>query len=222
MNRRFALPIAITLSAHAILLLGSSRPTRQITVKPKEPPIIWVIPNPPKDEEIAENKETDAANGKKDVEAPPSLPPLQPVVTFKNEITMTEAPSIPASITKNTNVLPIGTPGQPGGIGDQLHGTTLVSLDQLDNSPRTKFQAAPQYPYALKAAGITGSVFVEFTVDETGRVLNPHIVSSTHPEFETPTLRAVQTWRFEPGKHLGRVVRFRMSVPVQFSISDRD
>jgi len=63
---------------------------------------------------------------------------------------------------------------------------------------------------------------VEFTVDEMGRVINPHVTSSTHSEFEAPTLRAVQTWRFEPGKHLGRVVRFRMSVPVQFSLNDHD
>jgi TonB family protein len=63
-------------------------------------------------------------------------------------------------------------------------------------------------------------VEVEFTVDETGAVVNPWVVSSTRRSFEEPTLRAVEKWRFVPGRRLGQVVSFRMRVPVLFNLND--
>ena len=65
-----------------------------------------------------------------------------------------------------------------------------------------------------------GKVVVEFLVDEAGRVLNPHIVSSSDVIFEEPTLRAVEKWRFAPGTRHGTPVRFRMSVPVTFDLNE--
>lgn len=90
----------------------------------------------------------------------------------------------------------------------------------LDNQPRTRVQVAPQYPHAARAQGLTGEVWVEFVVDESGRVLNPRVVRASDRIFEEPTLRAVAKWRFEPGRHLGQVVRFRMSVPVVFNLNE--
>jgi protein TonB len=81
-------------------------------------------------------------------------------------------------------------------------------------------QASPVYPVQDKSLGVTGAVEVEFTVDETGAVINPWVVSSTHRSFEEPTLRAVEKWRFVPGRHHGQVVRFRMRVPVLFNLND--
>jgi protein TonB len=60
---------------------------------------------------------------------------------------------------------------------------------------------------------------VEFVVDEAGHVLDPHVLRSSNPLFEAPTLRAVAKWRFEPGRKDGRVVRFRMAVPVEFAVN---
>jgi protein TonB len=88
----------------------------------------------------------------------------------------------------------------------------------LDNTPRTRSQVAPAYPASERNAGISGEVLVEFTVDESGRVLNPRVVRSSRTAFESPTLRAVSNWRFEPGKKNGQAVRFRMMVPVAFNL----
>ena len=57
-----------------------------------------------------------------------------------------------------------------------------------------------------------------YVVDEAGHVLDPHVVRSSEPIFEAPTLRAVAKWRFEPGQVHGRPVRFRMAVPVAFAV----
>ena len=92
--------------------------------------------------------------------------------------------------------------------------------DGLDNTPRTRFQPAPHYPPSARSTGLTGEVLVEFTVDESGRVLDPHIVRSSDRMFEEPSLRAVAKWQFEPGRSGGRIVRFRMAVPVVFNLNE--
>ena len=94
-----------------------------------------------------------------------------------------------------------------------------VRSDLLDNAPRTRTQIAPVYPYEAKVNGRPGEVVVEFIVDESGRVLEPRVVRSTDPIFEAATVRAVSKWRFEPGRRDGRVVRFRMAVPVAFALN---
>jgi protein TonB len=90
----------------------------------------------------------------------------------------------------------------------------------LDKSPSTRFQATPIYPHAAKAQGLNGEVIVEFMVDESGRVHDPHVVSSSDRVFEENALRAVAKWVFEPGKRNNHVVRFRMSVPIIFKLND--
>jgi protein TonB len=63
-------------------------------------------------------------------------------------------------------------------------------------------------------------VVVNFTVDENGNVQDVRAVRSSHQEFEMPTIRAVSKWRFEPGRKDGKRVRFRMSVPVAFTLNE--
>src|SRR5256885_887024 len=75
MSRRFALPIAITLSAHAILLLGSSRPVSHPIPKTKEDVGCACEIVPVKDVEVDDANDTEMTKGSKDIEAPPSLPP---------------------------------------------------------------------------------------------------------------------------------------------------
>ena len=36
--------------------------------------------------------------------------------------------------------------------------------------------------------------------------------------FDSATIRSVLKWRFEPGKRNGKIVRFRMAVPVVFKL----
>ncbi len=96
----------------------------------------------------------------------------------------------------------------------------IPSVDQLDRVPRTRLQPSPVYPYEARKDGRAGEVVVTFTVDEEGRVVNPVVLRSSDPAFETPTLRAVSRWRFEPGRKNGRIVRFRLAVPVQFALND--
>jgi protein TonB len=45
-------------------------------------------------------------------------------------------------------------------------------------------------------------------------------MNSTHREFDFPAVQAVSKWKFKPGRRGGHVVNTRMSVPIQFNITD--
>jgi periplasmic protein TonB len=93
----------------------------------------------------------------------------------------------------------------------------IFSMAELDQQPRVVFQPAPQYPPDLRKKKLSGTVYVLFIVDPAGRVKQPKVQSSSHPAFDQPALKAVQRWRFEPGKRKGKPVPFKMRVPITFS-----
>jgi protein TonB len=109
----------------------------------------------------------------------------------------------------------IGGTGRPGTGGEP---ESIFSVADLDQTPRPIFQAAPTYPLDLRRRKVEGNVYVLFVVDETGRVVNPRIEKSTRPEFDAPALEAVRQWKFEPGSRHGQKVRFRMRVPLRFTV----
>jgi len=92
----------------------------------------------------------------------------------------------------------------------------LFSFADLDQTPRPVFQAAPEYPEALRRKGLQGTVYLLFIVDRNGRVKDPKVQKSSHAAFEKPALKAIRRWRFEPGKRNGKAVPFRMRLPISF------
>ncbi len=119
----------------------------------------------------------------------------------------------------STNLSGIGTGdfAMPNfNVGEDLENM-IFEMKDLDERPRATVQTKPQYPLDLRQAGIGGRVEVEFLVDPTGSVRNVKIISSTNPGFDENVLRAVRTWRFEPGKKNGKKVTVRVRQPIPFS-----
>ncbi len=108
---------------------------------------------------------------------------------------------------KLTNVAPGGKDGEDV--------DALFSLADLDQKPRAVYQSSPVMTKELRKKA-PGTVYVLFVVDQSGKVENPLVQSSTDPSFERPALAAVKQWKFEPGKRSGKAVRFRMRVPITF------
>jgi TonB family protein len=96
----------------------------------------------------------------------------------------------------------------------------LYNMAQIDQIPRVRFQARPVYPSALAKAGVTGEATISFVVDREGNVRDVSAVKSTHAEFGTAAVEAVQKWKFQPGQKGGILVNTRMSVPVVFNLSN--
>ena len=72
------------------------------------------------------------------------------------------------------------------------------------------------YPRALRDAGRRGEVVVRFIVEPDGSTSHAHIVRSSDPGFEAPTLEVVRTMRFHPGRRGGAPVRVWVQVPIQW------
>ena len=95
-----------------------------------------------------------------------------------------------------------------------------LNLAVLDRAPSAKFQARPQYPADMRAAGITGKVIVDFVIDSNGDVQKANAVRSSQREFESAAVEAVTKWKFAPGQKGGVAVDTHLQVPIVFSLND--
>jgi protein TonB len=108
-----------------------------------------------------------------------------------------------------------GKPGSGGGGGDDEFSGAF-SMSEIDQRPRAVYQVAAPYPAGMRSQKAEGTVTLIFIVDEAGRVVNPRIERSSHPEFEAPALEALRQWKFEPAVKAGKRVSCRMRVPMRF------
>lgn len=78
---------------------------------------------------------------------------------------------------------------------------TLVSRLQhgLQQHPRPKTQAMPEYPSQLREEGVTGEARLRFTVSAAGAISQLRVVAASQPEFGEAALAAVKTWTYRPG-----------------------
>ena len=217
MTTRFVIPAATALSLHLLALFGI-RTTRHPAASADSPPVYTcelgrvlddVVP-------VASDEANDAAQEKR---GEPDVSRTVESLTQPTADVFTVPPIDRESPPVRSTTIPSGPTGVPEGLGERA-GPGIVASNLLDNPPRTRSQIAPAYPYEARSGGRPGEVLVEFTVDESGKVLNPRVVRSSEAVFESPTLRAIAKWRFEPGRSHGKPVRFRMAVPVLFSLND--
>lgn len=226
MERKFALPLALAAAIHVGLLFGIPNSTTATTTRagdkpPVAPPApdsdpMEVILAPPGDEALPSAAANDHPPPPVTPERPPT-PSADPFVIVVPERPVRNPDRVATDLT-NVNFGPESRDGQKvdgGRVGN------ILTPDLLDNPPRTRLQVPPQYPPDKRRTGEEGDVVVEFTVDEAGAVVGPRVVRSTDRAFDEPTLRALARWRFEPGTRDGRVVRFRMAVPIVFKL-DRE
>jgi len=219
MKRRFAIPAALALTAHALLFVGSGRPPespvavavvrpKDKTPEPEEVKVVEVVFEPVVDTANTPGKGGGGGGASSD-EEPPRVPDVpRPEGPSRNKITMVPVP-VPSGHKGDLARLKFGN-----SLGDGSGGVVFTA-DKLDRAPDASYRKEPVYPGEMKVAGLTGTVWVEFVVNENGRVLNPRVMKSTHAGFE----EATATWRFEPGKHNGLPVRFRMNIPVVFNLN---
>jgi protein TonB len=217
-QRKFGLPVAIVASAHAILFLGFRSPHPRVFVDPPAKPATKVIELPIEDDPVIDVDNSDATEknparrgdpGPQIPDEPPTVPTDPTLVSIPTEPRAASIPSFGP-----INYIPTGPIGDPKG------SSKLSSVGDLDFVPHALSRISPIYPASMKAAGVSGTVTVMFTVDTSGRVAEVSVVSASRPEFEEPAMRAVSHWRFEPGKRHGRPTAFRMTIPLNFVLEN--
>jgi protein TonB len=91
-----------------------------------------------------------------------------------------------------------------------------------DNITRA-IQANVRYPAVALRNNTQGRVFVTFSVSESGHVEDARIVKGVSPELDAATLDAVQRLgTFVPGQLDGRTVPVSFTVPITYSITQRN
>lgn len=78
------------------------------------------------------------------------------------------------------------------------------------------------YPEIAIEMGIEGKCFIGFTVNEKGKITDVQILKkvSRCPECDKEALRVVKSMpRWKPGKLLGKNVKSRYQVPINFKLN---
>lgn len=219
---KYLLPASIAATMHVALLWlmpeGARMVSRPVDLLPGcTLPVVTNDPPPLPPEE--QDPDVDPV---KTLTGGPALPdldePAPPITKTEFSIPIQERPKGPE--TAFDRIPGIVGPGGPdtGGIG--RIGPDIFDIGKLDRVPRAKVQIPPDYPHAMKQTGTGGSVVVEFDVDTAGHVVRAEAINYTDREFVEAAVRAVRKWRFEPGRRNGKVVPFRMTVPIEFGIEN--
>ena len=192
--------------------------------------------------EAASNEQAESALPAEPEIAPPTAEPIRLEVT---QIAASLPPMPTADIVTTTNIsaLPViaappararipatstaaaktgkkrsaqaGAGSESPGSGKSGNGakTGLYTPAQYASTPR-----AP-YPAAAKKAGISGTVILSVSIDESGQPTAVNKVkSSGNPELDEAAIRTVQRWRFHPAKIDDRAVATRLQIPVRFAL----
>ncbi len=144
-------------------------------------------------------------------ESPPELSEPSPLMDL-SALEMALQPTVGDGV----GGLAMRLPGMADAQASSEAAEAIFSASELDQKPRATAQPPPEYPADLRRRKVEGTVVVVFTVDRNGRVVQPTIEQSPHPQLASAALAAVRRWRFEPGRRQGRPVPFRMRVPITF------
>ncbi len=78
------------------------------------------------------------------------------------------------------------------------------------------------YPPKAIEQGIEGRVYVSFTIDATGKIMDVKILRSVHPLLDAEALRVVKAMpRWVPGEQRGKVVNVSYNLPIAFSLGEK-
>lgn len=173
-------------------------PTEHPPLPPPPPP-----PAPPPPVEVVDDAEVEddirsVALDFGEVVIPPATPPAPPPL-----------PAPPSSLP----------PPPPPPTVESEDG--IVDFLSIEDAPKLiggleGLQARVEYPELARRAEIEGRVFIQFVVDEQGRVVDPVVVRSPSDLLSEAALKAVRESRFVPGQQRGRPVKVRYSLPVTF------
>jgi TonB family protein len=101
----------------------------------------------------------------------------------------------------------------------------LTSSDKFDKRPEPSFDLIKfigkkiRYPDEAREEGIQGKVYIQFTIDETGKVAKPTIVSSPHKSLSDETIRLIGLMPgWSPADLNGKPIPISLTMPLNFQL----
>lgn len=80
-------------------------------------------------------------------------------------------------------------------------------------------RVSPPYPEVARRIHLNGFVILQCIIDQTGRIRDAHVVSSSFAAFDQPALDAVYQWQFAPGTLNGQPVDVQFDLKVMFHVN---
>jgi len=116
-----------------------------------------------------------------------------------------------------------GKKGENGAIEIKTKGISATSADHPDQMPKLigglqSVASRVVYPEQAKQAGIEGRVTVQFTVDENGNVVDPHVVKGIGHGCDEAALNTIKQAKFKPATKNGKPVNVKFSLPIVFKL----
>ena len=118
---------------------------------------------------------------------------------------------------------PFGIPGgiddgpglpQPGLPGD----SAPIPYRSEMTRPRILYEVRPEYTEIARHARLQGTVILEAVIDESGRVLDVHILKRLPMGLDRAAADAVAQWRFSPATLNGRPLKVFYTLTVNFTV----
>lgn len=80
-----------------------------------------------------------------------------------------------------------------------------------------------KYPEEAKKKGITGTVYVSFVVEKTGKVTKPALMKGAEPSLDAEALRVISGMpNWKPGRNdEGKAVNVQFNLPVKFALDGK-
>ena len=75
-----------------------------------------------------------------------------------------------------------------------------------------------RYPLQAKSLGVQGVVYVQFIVNEEGKVEKPFIIKKLGAGCDEEAIRVLKKVKFTPGYDKGKAVKVRFTLPVRFML----
>jgi len=77
-----------------------------------------------------------------------------------------------------------------------------------------------KYPKQARKLGVEGKVYIEFIVNESGKVISSKVIKGIGAGCDNEALRAFKSYSkaWIPAKHDGKVVKQKMVLPVTFML----
>ncbi|MDR0794553.1 MAG: M56 family metallopeptidase [Tannerella sp.] len=89
-----------------------------------------------------------------------------------------------------------------------------------ESNPLTFLSNNLNYPEKAKAAGISGTVVVQFVINRDGSISDVKVIRNADPELDAEAVRVVRLMpKWIPGKQTGVTVRVQYTRPVRFRVN---
>lgn len=208
-RRRLRLAIAVTVSAHAVLgLLRWSGQSEIAVAGPRTRQVARLLPLP---KLSTPEKAAPRPNKPKAIKFPiPDPTPLDPEPVREPEpLSVADLPNPDDFEGQLAESLP-GPPAPP---------SSAVRAGDGITEPRKIHDVQPLYPEPARMARVQGTVILDVTLDERGKVRDIRVLKPLAEGLTEAAVDAVKQWRYEPSQLDGEPVAVLMTVTVTFRLA---